>query len=484
MAGPYLIVGHCSTRGGSHEENEDAFSVDRTPSGTAVVVADGMGGRQAGASAARIVVNTVTAALYEPQSCVPAALRGAMERAHQKLQELADPEGGPRRLGAACAVAIVQQGRVFVGNSGDVRVYRIPSSGGIIRLTLDHTVLQERVDAGEVTWSESHGHPDGRILRGFLGQRDRLVVSIDEEPLPLSLGDRLLVCTDGLGSVARDSEIGQVGGALSPMLAAEKLVELARQRGSRDDTTVVVAEVTDDENLATRSLAGAASPIASREPSVARPLPKRTAPRRILDPRLWLALGLVSAVLLGYRIKTCSEEPGSSAGLRPQANLVAPPEGVVPGAAPRADAAVTTETEDAGAGSASSEGLPPRTIAEALQRHADVRTELMTVLQGRHRQELLAYGTPPSLAPDETLPKPLPSIFDSSGDQEARALALRQHLEDLVLAGDAEGLRRLDAEMTFRARRPDMARVLLRMLDSNPEPLLQRWALEHLGQRR
>jgi protein phosphatase len=470
----HLRAGHCTDRSPSHRENEDCFALGVWRHGFAVIVADGMGGRSRGATAARIAIDELCGTLERsPDTAPPDLLRLGLEAAHVGIQRIgADPSG--RRLGAACAAALIQGGRFWVANTGDVRVYRVPAGGGIVRLSLDHTLLQQRVDRGEIDWSSSHGHPDARVLSGFLGQRGALRFSIDDDAVPLKVGDRIVVCSDGVGSAVRDTEIGRVASSLDPVDAAVQLVALARAKGSRDDVTAVVVELLSSSEgafLEPLALVESLEPEPSAlEASTLFTLPKGPAPTRLIG--LVAALVLVVVVAFGAILWGISGDhvPDRPAGplQSAQAGEPQPVSAIAPdAAAPAADAAPAE--------------APPATVTEALTRKGRDRDAMMMVLQGRHRRELLAQGPPPQLASDASLPEPLPDILDRELSVAERATLLRKHLEALVLASDAAGLRRLDAEITFRARRGDVAQVLLQLIDTNPEPIVQRWALEQLG---
>lgn len=464
---PSVTIGHWTDRGPSHVENEDCAAAGAVGAGVALVLADGMGGRDRGGMAARIAVNTVSSVLGEG---APTAhtLHEALEAAHVNIQHLSAKDG-TRRLGAACAVALIDGTRLWMANTGDVRIYRVMESGGIVRLSRDHTLLQQRLDAGEIEWSRSQGHPDGRVLSGFLGQRGKLFALVEETPLPLRVGDRLVLCSDGVGATVKDAEIGQLAAAHAPDLAARMLVALARERGSRDDATAVVALLGPPGVAQAGPLAVLELP--TPEPTVLdRSVVAQLVRRRDRRSVIIAAAGTLLFLAVVARLWTLgSDAPPSVAGTPPV--LRSDPE--EPGPA----------TPDAGPADVGPEQPPgrPKTVVEALARPGRQRQELLEILQGRHRQELLALGKLPALAADASLPPPLPLIFDADRSDEERALILAGHLRELVLDGDVGGLRRLDAETTFRATRPEVARSLLGLIEMKAEPLFQRWALEHLG---
>lgn len=470
---PSVIIGHWTERGPAHVENEDCAAAGVVPSGLALVLADGMGGRDMAAMAARVAVNTVSSVLAEA-TANQHLIQRALEAAHLNLQQLSAKDG-TRRLGAACAVGVIEGSRFWMGNTGDVRVYRVLQSGGTVRLSQDHTLLQQRLDAGEIEWSRSQGHPDGRVLSGFLGQRGSLTALVEDAPLPLRVGDRLVLCSDGVGATVKDSEIGQLASTLTPAMAARKMVEFARERGSRDDATVIVAQLGQpDQEGITAPLAVLVLPpppestVLDRSTLVQMVL--RRDKRAIALAAAIAALVLVALIVRAWLLDSSDTAPPAQTPtismLRGAPGDIEPPE---PDAGPAPDVAATAEA-------------PPRpqTVAEALSRQGAARQEILDVLQGRHRQELLALGKLPALAPDSTLPPPLPRIFDAAGDDDERTLILAGHLQELVLDGDTLGLRRLDAETTFRAARPEVARILVRLVEMQTEPLFQRWALEHL----
>lgn len=476
MTDPAPIVGYWTDRGSGHPENEDLAGAGRCRTGFVLVVADGLGSRDKSSMAARVAVNTVGSVIDEGGQASASLLRRALVTAHVNIQQLSARDGS-RRLGAACAVAVVDQSRVWFANTGDVRVYRVMQTGGLVRLSHDQTLLQQRLDRNELDWSESHGHPDGRVLSGFLGQRGELVALVEDSPVPLRPGDRVVLCTDGVSSVLKDSEIGQIVTDLPPDEAARTLVERAREKGSRDDATAVVALT---------GVGGAAAELFC-EPFGALTLPPPPEPSvldrsvvvqavRRRDRTALVVAGAVALLIAAVALKlhqVSTESDHHIEGTRPPATVTGveglPSPGEEDGG-DRAPSAKDTVT-----------AVPrPESVSEALTIGGPHRQELLDILQGAHRRELLAQGTLPPLAADASLPPPLPHILDAARSDDDRALILGGTMLELVLDRDAEGLRRLDAEMTARMNRPDLTRMMVHFVEIQTEPLFQRWALEQL----
>lgn len=469
MADSAPLVAFWTDRGPAHPENEDVAAAGRLCAGYALVLADGMGGRDKSSMAARIAVNTVGSVLDEGAAS-EGVMRRALTSAHANIQALSARDGS-RRLGAACAVVVVDGGRIWIANTGDVRIYRVMQTGGIARLSHDQTLLQQRLDREELAWSESFGHPDGRVLSGFLGQRGNLSAMIEDAPVPLRPGDRVVLCTDGVSSVLRDSEIGQIAARDAPEEAARTLVQRARERGSRDDATAIVAQPGAGGDAVELPFGLLELPPPPEASVLDRSVVVQAVRRR---DRKALVLGIAGAVVVTglavalYRAAGTDERHEQGAG----------PPAVIDGLGAVDEAPDVMAATDAGP--APDVHVRPETVVEALAQGAPQRRELLDILQGAHRQELLAHGKLPPLAADDALPQPLPKVLDAARPDDERVLILQGYLLELVLDRDVEALRRLDAELTVRVSRPEVARMMVRFVEVQTEPLFQRWGLEQL----
>lgn len=213
------------------------------------VVADGMGGHSGGDVASRIVVEEFArlAEDYDPRrgaDCVSDAFVRSQARIVQYGES--QRESQPRWHAGTTAVvaALVEDAgapKWLLANLGDSRAYRI-TGGALEQVSVDHSVVQELVDAGEITSEEAADHPERHIITRALGSPDR--IDPDFFLLPLASVERLLLCSDGINGMIDDPQIEEILlGVADPRDAADALVRAALDAGGRDNATAVVVDV-------------------------------------------------------------------------------------------------------------------------------------------------------------------------------------------------------------------------------------------------
>jgi protein phosphatase len=216
--------------------NEDALYPDTSGSteGTALLmVADGMGGHIAGEVASRIAVETARDIVGNPGRRVLGANNAILLEVAQH----------PDLAGMGTTMTLVEMGEDGIGqfaHVGDSRAYLL-RDGVLRQLTEDHTVAAEYVAAGRLSPEEAMTHPQRNMITRALGLTQNLLVDEFEEPL--ILGDRYLLCSDGVNSMLTDEEIADQLAADTPEEAAWALVEAANAAGGHDNITVLVIDV-------------------------------------------------------------------------------------------------------------------------------------------------------------------------------------------------------------------------------------------------
>ncbi|WP_051551989.1 PP2C family protein-serine/threonine phosphatase [Nocardioides sp. URHA0020] len=207
------------------------------------VVADGVGGAAAGevASATAAYVVAANALARCGEDPVDVLVRG-VEDAHASLR--AGVAADPDREGMATTLtAVVTDGRrVVLGHVGDSRAYLL-RDGGLRQISQDHTYVQSLVDTGQLDPAERFGHPWSNIvLRSLDAGAEQ---SLDVTELHVRVGDRLLLCSDGLSDLVRDDRIADVLQLSDPHSAAAVLTQSALLAGGKDNITSVVLDVVD-----------------------------------------------------------------------------------------------------------------------------------------------------------------------------------------------------------------------------------------------
>lgn len=233
---------------GPRPENQDRVGHFESPFGHVFVVADGMGGHRDGARAATLVVSS----LPEVLGALPESLtaEAALVESIQRLNEIVHDQGrsgeSDSAMGSTVAVLLVKEtsdGCLAIGaHVGDSRIY-FQRHERLFCITRDDTVVQEMVDAGELTPDEASVHPRAGVLTAALGQAPVVEATLTPWRL-LEKGDRLLLCSDGISGYLPDGAIGQaLAGAGCAQEAVDRLIERALAEQSADNLSAVVVVV-------------------------------------------------------------------------------------------------------------------------------------------------------------------------------------------------------------------------------------------------
>ncbi|WP_397326775.1 Stp1/IreP family PP2C-type Ser/Thr phosphatase [Paenibacillus sabuli] len=225
--------------------NEDRAWASLAEDGGAVaIVADGMGGHQAGDVASELAVEAFRESLASFGGKVSpdeakARLAEALKRANGIVYDMASQNEQYHSMGTTVVAVLQQRNYAVVGHIGDSRAYLI-EGGQIRQLTEDHTLVGELARSGQITPEEAAVHPRRNVLTRALGTDPQ--VEADVQEIAWQPGCMLLLCSDGLSNMVSDQEIVQTLEAsdLDLDAKAEQLVELALQAGGDDNITVVL----------------------------------------------------------------------------------------------------------------------------------------------------------------------------------------------------------------------------------------------------
>jgi protein phosphatase len=210
--------------------------------GVLAIVADGMGGHEAGEVASRVAVETITRAYYAGGGTSGEALAAGFEKANREVLKLARKRPECTGTGTTCtALALVENG-AWLAHVGDSRMYLV-RRGSIYQLSEDHSEVMEMVRRGILTLEEARRHEDRNVLTRALGTRAELEVACWPEPMPVLPGDCFVLCSDGLHDMVPENQIRDEVAARPPGEACRVLVDAARARGGYDNITVAVVAV-------------------------------------------------------------------------------------------------------------------------------------------------------------------------------------------------------------------------------------------------
>jgi cell division protein FtsW (lipid II flippase)/serine/threonine protein phosphatase PrpC len=222
-----------SDTGRQRRANEDSFFV-RAP---LFVVADGMGGAQAGEVASRLAAETFSAGLPDDGTSEQ-RLEARVREANTRIHEVSQEDRALNGMGTTLTAAYLDGDELTLAHVGDSRAYLL-RDGELSRLTRDHTLVEELVRRGELTAQEAAEHPQRSIITRALGPEPD--IDIDLHTHRVHAGDVLLLCSDGLtGMIGEDEVQGLVAGATSLRDAGRALVDAANEAGGRDNITVVL----------------------------------------------------------------------------------------------------------------------------------------------------------------------------------------------------------------------------------------------------
>lgn len=221
--------------------NEDSYLV----ASPLFAVCDGMGGHAAGEVASSIAVETI--AKMAPKAADPAQLGAAIEAANAAVIEAAVNGLGKPGMGCTATAAYLDGTSLAIAHVGDSRAYLV-HEGTLIRVTRDHSYVEELVDAGEITADEARVHPNRSVITRALGSDPAMYA--DHFQLNVEEGDRLILCSDGLSGMVPDGEIENIANQSSTaQICTDNLVDAALAAGGSDNVTVVVVDIVNDGRL-------------------------------------------------------------------------------------------------------------------------------------------------------------------------------------------------------------------------------------------
>jgi PPM family protein phosphatase len=228
-----------SDTGRQRNANEDSFFV-RAP---IFVVADGMGGAQAGEVASRAAADAFDVDL--PEGPPQRVLAETIAHANRTIHDLARADPSRAGMGTTLTAAIVdaESEEVAIGHVGDSRAYRL-RGGKLEQLTRDHSLVEEMRRKGQLTDAQAEDHPQRSIITRALGPEPE--VEPDLQTVPAAPGDVFLICSDGLTTMLAEEQIAKLLSRASSMEAAVRaLVDEANRAGGRDNITALAFRLED-----------------------------------------------------------------------------------------------------------------------------------------------------------------------------------------------------------------------------------------------
>ena len=226
-------------------QNQDYVYASEQPIGNLpnlFVLADGMGGHNAGDFASRCAVSVIEASVKKDMSFNPIKImRHAIEEANEKIHELAKEDAAKAGMGTTLVAVTVVGYYAYVANVGDSRLY-VSDEQGLVQITRDHSWIAEMVMRGELSKEEARNHPDKNIITRALGAEK--TVDVDFFDMRLEPGSTILMCSDGLSNMVEDKKMEEIilNSDEDITWKGNTLIQEANNNGGKDNIAIILIE--------------------------------------------------------------------------------------------------------------------------------------------------------------------------------------------------------------------------------------------------
>lgn len=230
--------------GRKRKMNQDYVFATDSPIGgldNLYIVADGMGGHNAGEYASAFSVEELKDLVVElGQAEIEIILHRALQEVNRRLRTVAASDSRYYGMGTTIVIATVRGGILYVANVGDSRLYL--KKNRLRQITVDHSLVEEMVLAGTLDQKKARTHPDKNVITRAIGAEDTLEIDFFREKV--SEGNIVLMCSDGLTNMVEDSEIEEILGSSSSLEdAGGQLLEKANENGGSDNISVLLVKI-------------------------------------------------------------------------------------------------------------------------------------------------------------------------------------------------------------------------------------------------
>lgn len=230
--------------GRKRDSNQDNIFLSNEPIGplpNLYIVADGMGGHAAGDFASRYAINIVTDFVKNSTIRNPISLlKRAMVYASSEVYKEAEKDSKKLGMGTTMVACVIEDGKLYVGNIGDSRLYLINDE--IRQITMDHSLVEELIRSGQLDRNKGRNHPEKNIITRAMGSRDEAMPDFFE--VDVKEGDRILMCSDGLSNMVENDELRDiVMETEDEAKTVEALIGRANYYGGNDNISAVVISI-------------------------------------------------------------------------------------------------------------------------------------------------------------------------------------------------------------------------------------------------
>jgi PPM family protein phosphatase len=252
-----LEIASCTDAGIVRSHNEDSIAADASKG--LVVLADGMGGYNAGEVASGMATTVITTELQHLLEERPAherdpatgraraemLLREQIAKANTSIYQAAQSQPQYAGMGTTLVAALLHDNKITVAHIGDSRLYRLRGED-FTQVTRDHSLLQEQIDSGMITPEQAKYSQNKNLVTRALGIDATVEPELHE--YDTQVGDIYLLCSDGLNDMVSDEDMGMTLQTLAAnlQLAAQQLVQMANDNGGRDNVSVILVRIARD----------------------------------------------------------------------------------------------------------------------------------------------------------------------------------------------------------------------------------------------
>lgn len=242
------LIGLGTDVGNKRNLNEDYIGYFEDDTIGIFIIADGMGGHNAGEVASKLAVDTIIDYIKENKdnNDIREILEEAISQANRKIYKHSIINEECKGMGTTVTIAVVKDKHAIIGNIGDSRGYLFLGEK-LERITKDHSLVQELLDNGTITNEEAFNHPNKNVITRALGTN--YTVKADYYNIELKDIDRIILCSDGLTNEVTEMEMKDILLKFDNE-SCPKLIELAKKKGGRDNISIIIfkGECADDRN--------------------------------------------------------------------------------------------------------------------------------------------------------------------------------------------------------------------------------------------
>lgn len=241
-----LETGFLTDTGRSRPVNQDFIGLFHSPDGHdfIAIVADGMGGHQAGEIASQLAVEEIQRSFFTQREkhSPEQALRRVFEVANTVIFWHAQSAPDYHGMGTTLVALVLSESAAYFAHTGDSRLY-LMRENQIRQLTEDHTLVAEMLRQRLIDHQQAKIHPDRNIITHSIGTREKVFVDTSDAQLPLQIGDCFLLCSDGLYDLVDETEMLHQATIYPAQQACQELVQLANDRGGHDNISVIIVKI-------------------------------------------------------------------------------------------------------------------------------------------------------------------------------------------------------------------------------------------------